>query len=188
MVNKAVREGAKTFKKLGAQVEEVSVPQHFRSPLSFAEWMRMLPPSSLTVPDVQVSRVRFFMEELCSRRCSDGRSGRPAEGDALGAQRTGFWGTDSYGPVATAISARSSRPVGRNAFDRAFVGADGGTRQGLHHGARTFRIGDPFLVEVVGTDRLAAHILARIYFAGIGVLFSDAPSGFTGVFSALETA
>ena len=53
----------------------------------------MLPPSSLTVPDVQVSRVRFFMEELCSRRCSDGRSGRPAEGDALGAQRTGFWGT-----------------------------------------------------------------------------------------------
>ena len=63
----------------------------------------MLPPSSLAVPDVQVSRVRFFMEELCSRRCSDGRSGRPAEGDALGAQRTGFWGTDSYGPVATAI-------------------------------------------------------------------------------------
>src|SRR5271166_2143490 len=45
--------------------------------------MRMLPPSSLTVPDVQVSRVRFFMEEPCSRRCSDGRSGRPAEGDAL---------------------------------------------------------------------------------------------------------
>ena len=37
----------------------------------------------LTVPDVQVSRVRFFMEELCSRRYSDGRSGRPAEGDQL---------------------------------------------------------------------------------------------------------
>jgi hypothetical protein len=31
----------------------------------------MLPPSSLTVPDVQISRVRFFMEELCSRRCSE---------------------------------------------------------------------------------------------------------------------
>jgi hypothetical protein len=26
-------------------------------------------------PDVQVSRFRFFMEEFCSRRCSDGRSG-----------------------------------------------------------------------------------------------------------------
>src|SRR6266436_6159879 len=44
--------------------------------------MRMLPSSSLTDPDVQDSRVRFFMEELCSRRCSDGRSGLPAEGDA----------------------------------------------------------------------------------------------------------
>ena len=33
-------------------------------------------------PDVQISRFRFFMEELCSRRCSDGRSGLPAEGDA----------------------------------------------------------------------------------------------------------
>jgi hypothetical protein len=76
----------------------------------------MLPPSSLTVPDVQISRVRFFMEELCSRRCSDGRSGRPAEGDALGAERTGFWRTDPYGPVATAISARSSRPDGRTSL------------------------------------------------------------------------
>ena len=38
----------------------------------------MLPSSSLTVPDVQVSRFRFFMEEFCSRRCSDGRSGLPA--------------------------------------------------------------------------------------------------------------
>ena len=40
-----------------------------------------LPASSLTVPDVQISRFRFFMEELRSRRCSDGRSGLPAEGD-----------------------------------------------------------------------------------------------------------
>jgi hypothetical protein len=29
---------------------------------------------------VQFSRFRFFMEELCSRRCSDGQSGLPAEG------------------------------------------------------------------------------------------------------------
>ena len=78
--------------------------------------MRMLPPSSLTVPDMQVSRVRFFMEELCSRRCSDGRSGQPAEGDVVGVQRTGFWGTDSCGPVATAISARSSQPDGRTSL------------------------------------------------------------------------
>jgi hypothetical protein len=38
----------------------------------------MLPSSSLTVPDVQLSRFRFFMEEFRSRRCSDGRSGLPA--------------------------------------------------------------------------------------------------------------
>ena len=43
----------------------------------------MLPSSSLTDPDVQDSRVRFFMEEFRSRRCSDGRSGLPAEGDAF---------------------------------------------------------------------------------------------------------
>jgi transposase len=30
-----------------------------------------VPKDHLTVPDVQISRVRFFMEELCSRRCSD---------------------------------------------------------------------------------------------------------------------
>ena len=37
-------------------------------PLSFAEQMRMLPSSSLTVPDVQISRFRFFMaKKLCSR-------------------------------------------------------------------------------------------------------------------------
>jgi hypothetical protein len=34
-------------------------------------------------------RFRFFMEEFRSRRCSDGRSGLPAEGDAVGVQRTG---------------------------------------------------------------------------------------------------
>jgi hypothetical protein len=46
----------------------------------------MLPSSSLTVPDVQLSRFRLFMEEFRSRRCSDGRSGLPAVGDAFGAQ------------------------------------------------------------------------------------------------------
>src|ERR1017187_6978118 len=56
--------------------------------------MRTLPSSSLTVPDVQISRFRFFMEGLCSRGCSDGRSGLPAEGGAVGVQRTGSWGTD----------------------------------------------------------------------------------------------
>src|SRR5271169_2803606 len=78
--------------------------------------MRMLPSSSLTVPDVQISRFRFFMEELGSRKCSDGRSGLPAEGDAVGEQRTGSWGADSYDPAATAISARSSQPDGRTSL------------------------------------------------------------------------
>ena len=57
------------------------------------------------------SRFRFFMEELCSRRCSDGRSGLPAEGDAVGVRRTGSWGTDFYGPAATATSARPHQAV-----------------------------------------------------------------------------
>jgi len=38
----------------------------------------MLPSSSLTVPDVQLSRFRFFMEEFRSRGCNDGRFGLPA--------------------------------------------------------------------------------------------------------------
>src|SRR6516165_4413503 len=78
--------------------------------------MRTLPSSSLTDPDVQVSRVRFFIEEFCSHRCSDGRSGLPAEGDAVGGQRTGSWGTVLYDPVAPATSARSSRPDGRTSL------------------------------------------------------------------------
>jgi hypothetical protein len=43
---------------------------------------RLQPPIEIEkprVPDVQISRFRFFMEELCSRGCSDGRSGLPAE-------------------------------------------------------------------------------------------------------------
>ena len=36
----------------------------------------MLPSSSLTVPDVQLSRFRFFMEELCSNRCRWSRLAR----------------------------------------------------------------------------------------------------------------
>ena len=70
----------------------------------------MLPSSSLTVPDVQFSRFRFFTRELRSRRCSDGRSGLRAKGDVLGAQRSGSIGAGSGDPAATAISARSSRP------------------------------------------------------------------------------
>src|SRR5450759_1501782 len=78
--------------------------------------MRMLPPTSLTVPDVQFSRFRFFMEELCSRRCSDGRCGLPAEDDVVGVQRTGSWEADSCDPAATTISARSSQPDGRTSL------------------------------------------------------------------------
>ena len=70
----------------------------------------MLPSSSLTDPDVQFFRFRFFMEELRSRECSDGRSGLLAEGDALGVRRSDSIGTGSGDPAATTISARSSRP------------------------------------------------------------------------------
>jgi hypothetical protein len=77
--------------------------------------MRTLPSSSLTVPDVQISRFRFFMEELCSRGCSDGRSGLPAEGGALGVQRTGSWGTD---PCDPGLRWRSSTPPRREVIRR----------------------------------------------------------------------
>jgi Tripartite tricarboxylate transporter family receptor/Transposase IS116/IS110/IS902 family len=75
-----------------AIVATAADPTIFRSGRDFAAWiglvpsdhtirdslvekvsMRTLPSSSLTVPDVQISRFRFFMEELCSRGCSDGR-------------------------------------------------------------------------------------------------------------------
>ena len=79
----------------------------------------MLPSSSLTDPDVQISRVRFFMEEFCSRRCSGGRSGLPAEGDAAGGQRTGSWGTAPYDPAAPTTSARSATAL-------LLAGPDGG--------------------------------------------------------------
>ena len=48
----------------------------------------MLPSSSLTDLDVQFFRFRFFMEELRSRECCDGRSGLLAEDDAVGARRS----------------------------------------------------------------------------------------------------
>ena len=41
----------------------------------------MLPPSPLADPDVQISRLRFFTEELRSRLCTDGRSWLLAVGD-----------------------------------------------------------------------------------------------------------
>ena len=57
-------------------------------------------------------------------------------------------------------SAMRRRLLVWNAFDRALVGTDGRTRERLHHGTGTFRIGDPLLIEVIRADRLAAHILA----------------------------
>jgi hypothetical protein len=60
--------------------------------------MRTLPSSSLTVPDVQISRFRFFMEELCPRGCNDGRSGLPAEGGAVRVQRPVF------GPISFTLA------------------------------------------------------------------------------------
>ena len=49
-------------------------------------------------------------DEADARRCSDGQSGLPAEGDVLGAQCIGSNGADSRDPAATTTCARSSRP------------------------------------------------------------------------------
>jgi hypothetical protein len=53
-----------------------------------------VPPVSLGTP----SRAKLFHEEPEAGNL-------PAEGDAVGVQRTGSWGTDFYGPAATATSA-----------------------------------------------------------------------------------
>ena len=64
----------------------------------------MLPPSPLADPDVQISRFRFFTEELRSRLCTDGRSGLLAVGDACGDHSVDPSGADADDPDATAIS------------------------------------------------------------------------------------
>src|SRR5579883_6905 len=67
-------------------------------------------------------------------------------------------------------SAMRRRLLIRDAFDRAFLGADGRARQGLDHGARALGIGDPLLVEVIRADRFAAHILAGVDLAGVAAM------------------
>src|SRR6516162_603784 len=57
-----------------------------------------------------------------------------------------------------------------NAFDRALFGPDRRTRQSLHHSARAFRIGDPFLIEVVWTKGLASYVLSRINLARVSTM------------------
>src|ERR1700681_3813652 len=49
----------------------------------------------------------------------------------------------------------------RDAVDRAFVRARGRTGHRLDHFARTFGIGDPILVEIVGAGRDATRAFAR---------------------------
>ena len=93
----------------------------------------MLPPSSLTVPDVRVSASGSSWKSFARVGVATHSSGRPAEGDALGAQRTGFWGHHSYGPVATADSARSSRPDGRTSCCSKVARYDEVVKEAPHH-------------------------------------------------------
>src|SRR5258708_22664515 len=59
----------------------------------------------------------------------------------------------------------------RNAIDRAFVDAHGGSREGFHHLARAFGIGNPLEIEVVRTRRDAAIAFAGIDHAGIAAVY-----------------
>ena len=78
------RQGAQSVDRVLAEILAPRREKWAAYFLGTALWLReALPSSSLTDPDVQDSRVRFFMEEFRSRRCSDGRSGLPAEGDAF---------------------------------------------------------------------------------------------------------
>ena len=69
----------------------------------------MLPPSPLTDPDVQFSRIRFLTEELRSQRCSDGRSLLKEEDDASTTHAGESIRTSLVGLVWRATSAISSR-------------------------------------------------------------------------------
>src|SRR6516225_11078593 len=68
------------------------------------------------------------------------------------------------------LSAMGSGLLVRNAFNRALFCPDRRTRQSLHHGARAFRIGDPFLIEVVRTDCLTSYVLPRIDLARVSAM------------------
>jgi len=58
------------------------------------------------------------------------------------------------------VSAMGRNLLVRNAFDRTLFRADGRPREGFHHRAGTFGVGDPLLVEVIRTNCLSANILA----------------------------
>jgi hypothetical protein len=78
---------------------------------------------SLTDPDVQISRFRFFTGEPRSQWCNDGQFGLLAKGDALGAQCTGASGADSrkaYVFVRAVFRPRSNRLLTRGSARNAF--------------------------------------------------------------------
>src|SRR6266566_3212548 len=58
----------------------------------------------------------------------------------------------------------------RDALDRTFLGAHGGSRERLHHFPGAFRIGDPLRIELVGTGRDAAIAVARVDHAGVAAM------------------
>src|SRR5262249_17019791 len=84
----------------------------------------------------------------------------------------------SRGPVATARHAGATAwrgsamgdPLGRNALDRALLGADRRPRELLDHLTRPFRIGDPLVVELVGTGRHATVTVTGIDHAGVAAV------------------
>src|SRR5260221_6747009 len=54
-----------------------------------------------------------------------------------------------------------------NSLNRSFVGSDSGPGKGFHHFPRSFGIGDPFVVELIGTRCDAAVAFAGIDHSGI---------------------
>src|ERR1700722_12942166 len=57
-----------------------------------------------------------------------------------------------------------------NAFDRAFLHADGRARERLDHFAGPLGIGDPFVVELVRTRRDTAISVAGVDHAGVAAV------------------
>ena len=80
--------------------------------------MNCLPPSSLTDPDVQISRIRFLVEEICSPRRIGERSLLKEEGNVGATPGSASSGNLPAGRAVRAASSISSQPDGRtNAID-----------------------------------------------------------------------
>src|ERR1700733_2108574 len=68
---------------------------------------------------------------------------------------------------ASSLELAMSRYLVGNPVDRRLFGSHGGSGKGFHHLAGAFGIGDPFVVELIGTRRDTAIAFAGIDHPGV---------------------